>query len=70
LKTADALNATLLALVDVMKTDTRFTADENAGLAAWSVIATASGDTTQPADMLIVSCLKKLFSSGEFYTAW
>jgi len=70
MKTGDALNATMLALVDVMKTDTRFTADEQAALAAWSVIATASGDTTQPQDMVIVQALKKFCSQAPNYTAW
>lgn len=67
MKTADALNATMLALIDVMKTDTRFTVDEMAALAAISVIMTASGDTNKDQDMVVVQCLKKLATQNPNY---
>ncbi len=52
-----------------METDVRLTADENARLVLIHAKYGVS-DTSQEDDMFIVQCLKKIFSSAEFYTAW
>lgn len=70
MKDGDTLNTAFKGLTHALKSDVRFTVDERAALTAIDVILDADGDTTQPQDMLVAQCLKKLFSSGEFYTAW
>ncbi len=70
MKAADALTTDMHALVTHLETDVRLTGDENARLVLIHAVYTAAGETTKEDDLFIVQCLKKIFSSAEFYTAW
>lgn len=59
MKTGDGLKATFMALLNVMKTDTRFDVGERSGLAAAWAVLNGGGNTKKEQDMLAVQCLKK-----------
>jgi hypothetical protein len=59
MKNADGLKASWTTLCHAMKTDARFTPDEQAALTAIDVVLDAAGVTTQQQDMVLVQCLKK-----------
>ncbi len=70
MKAADALTTDMHALLHHLETDTRLTRDDNAALVLTHAVMTGAGETTKEQDLHIVYCLKKIFSSSEFYTTW
>lgn len=56
MKTGDALKATTLAMVNVMKDDVRFsTSPFKAGLDRWYAVINGGGDTTKAEDSILIS---------------
>jgi hypothetical protein len=68
MKHGDDLDAAWTALTLAMSTDTRFSVDEMAALAAIQVIQAANGTTTVEQDSLVVSLMKKFVTQPVNYT--
>jgi hypothetical protein len=67
MKTSDALKATYLAFLNVLKTDTRVSTQLQTGVAANWALLNGGGSSDIKYDQLVAQIMKKLTSAPGYY---